>query len=81
MSEFAIRTEGLSRAFGRTVAVDELNLCVPRGAIYALVGPNGAGKTTLIRLLMGILRPTAGYSEVLGIASARSIGKNGRLDG
>ncbi len=74
MNEFAIRTEGLSRRFGRTVALDDLNLAVSAGAIYALVGPNGVGKTTLIKLLMNILRPTRGGSEVLGISSAKLAG-------
>jgi ABC-2 type transport system ATP-binding protein len=70
-----ISTQSLSRRFGRTVAVDGLNLTVPEGAIYALVGANGAGKTTLIKLLMNIIRPTAGRSHVLGIESAKLTGK------
>jgi lantibiotic transport system ATP-binding protein len=56
----AIETRGLTRRFGRRVAVDALDLRVPRGAIYGFVGPNGAGKTTTIKLLLGLLRPTAG---------------------
>jgi ABC-2 type transport system ATP-binding protein len=71
----AIRTENLSKRFGRTVAVDGLNLTVPEGAIYALVGPNGAGKTTIIKLLMNILCPTTGRAEVLGIDSRRLASK------
>jgi ABC-2 type transport system ATP-binding protein len=71
----AICTEGLSKRFGRTVAVDGLDLTVPEGAIYALVGPNGAGKTTIIKLLMNILCPTAGHAEILGIDSRRLAGK------
>jgi ABC-2 type transport system ATP-binding protein len=51
-----IRTESISKRFGRTVAVDSISLAVPEGSIYALVGANGAGKTTLIKLLMNILR-------------------------
>ena len=70
----AIRTESLSRKFGRTVAVDNLNLAVPEGAIYALVGANGAGKTTVIKLLMNIFRPTAGGAQVLGIECLRLAG-------
>jgi ABC-2 type transport system ATP-binding protein len=70
-----IRTESLSRRFGRTVAVDRVDLAVPEGAIYALVGANGAGKTTLIKLLMNIFRPTAGRAQVLGIDSASLAGK------
>jgi ABC-2 type transport system ATP-binding protein len=71
----AIRTENLLRRFGRTVAVDRINLTVPEGAIYALVGPNGAGKTTAIKMLMNIIRPSAGAAEVLGIDSHRLTGK------
>ena len=70
----AIRTQNLTRRFGRTIAVDNVDLAVPEGAIYALVGANGAGKTTLIKLLMNILRPTAGGSQVLGIESAKLAG-------
>ncbi|MGD0628691.1 MAG: ABC transporter ATP-binding protein [Terracidiphilus sp.] len=69
-----IRTESLSKRFGRTVAVDSISLAVPEGSIYALVGANGAGKTTLIKLLMNILRPDAGSAQVLGIDSARLAG-------
>ena len=58
--KFAIRTEGLSRRFGKTVAVDAVDLEVPEGAIYALVGANGAGKTTIIKMLMNIFSPTSG---------------------
>jgi ABC-2 type transport system ATP-binding protein len=71
----AIRTENLSRKFGRTMAVDSLSLAVPEGAIYALVGPNGAGKTTAIKVLMNIFGPTAGRAQVLGIESRRLTGK------
>ena len=69
-----IRTENLSKRFGRTVAVDSISLAVPEGSIYALVGANGAGKTTLIKLLMNILRPNAGQAQVLGIDSAKLTG-------
>jgi ABC-2 type transport system ATP-binding protein len=72
---YPIRTQNLSRRFGHTDAVDGVDLAVPEGAIYALVGPNGAGKTTLIKMLMNILRPTAGSAQVLGIDSRRLTGK------
>ena len=71
----AIRTESLSRRFGRTLAIDNLSLAVPEGAIYALVGANGAGKTTAIKVLMNIFRPTDGSAQVLGIDSRRLVGK------
>ncbi len=71
-----ICTESLSRRFGRKVAVNSVDLTVPEGAIYALVGANGAGKTTLIKLLMNIIRPTAGRAQVLGIDSTSLAGKD-----
>jgi len=71
----AIRTENLTRKFGRTLAVDNLNLTVPEGAIYALVGANGAGKTTVIKVLMNIFGPTSGHAQVLGIESRHLAGK------
>jgi len=61
-----IRTEGLTRRFGDTVAVDGLTLSVPRGELFGLVGPDGAGKTTTMRLLAGILPPSGGDAWVLG---------------
>lgn len=73
--KLAIRTEKLSRRFGKTVAVDAADLAVPEGAIYALVGANGAGKTTIIKLLMNIFDPSAGRAEVLGIDTRRLAGK------
>ena len=63
----AIHTEKLTRQFGRTLAVDSVDLDIPPGAIYALVGSNGAGKTTMIKMLMNIHRPTSGHAEVLGM--------------
>ena len=61
-----IRTRGLARAFGPTVAVASLDIEVLRGEMYGLVGPVGAGKSTAIRLLCGILQPTGGEGHVLG---------------
>ncbi len=66
MSEAVIKTESLTRDFGRVRAVDGLTLSVPGGRILALLGPNGAGKTTLIRLLLGLIEPTQGRALVLG---------------
>jgi ABC-2 type transport system ATP-binding protein len=70
MSEPAIRIENLARDFaadaGPVRAVDDLSLEVPAGTIFGFLGPNGAGKTTTIRLLLGLLEPTAGRAEVLG---------------
>ncbi len=65
-SDIAIQTNGLSRAFGSVRAVDDLTIDVPAGSIYGFLGPNGAGKTTTIRLLLGLLEPSAGEARVLG---------------
>jgi ABC-2 type transport system ATP-binding protein len=63
----AIRTEGLTRDFTRVRAVDGLTLEVPAGIVFGFLGPNGSGKTTTIRLLLGLLEPSAGTAEVLGL--------------
>ncbi|WP_305368890.1 ABC transporter ATP-binding protein [Photobacterium leiognathi] len=68
MNENAIITKGLTRKFGDFVAVDSLNLTVPRGAIYGFLGPNGCGKSTTLRMLTGLLTPTSGNVNVLGLA-------------
>ncbi|UCD46128.1 MAG: ABC transporter ATP-binding protein [Candidatus Bathyarchaeota archaeon] len=64
--EFVIETDGLSKSFGETVALRDLNLRVPRNSIFGFLGPNGAGKTTTIKLLLGLIRPTAGGGTVFG---------------
>lgn len=66
MSDAVIRTEKLSRFFGPVKALTEVTLDVPKGSIFGLLGPNGSGKSTLIRLLCGVLTPTAGRGWVLG---------------
>jgi ABC-2 type transport system ATP-binding protein len=71
----AIVTSGLSRRFGRTFALDSVDLSISEGAIYALVGANGAGKTTLIKLLLNIIHPTSGRADVLGADSTTLGGK------
>ena len=62
----AITTDGLTKRFGSVVAVDHLDLEVQHGEVFGFLGPNGAGKTTTIRLLLDVLRPTAGSATVLG---------------
>ena len=64
--DYAIELEGVSKAFGRFKAVDELSFRVPRGAMFGLLGPNGAGKTTTIRMICGLLHADAGHITVLG---------------
>lgn len=67
MNDFVIETSRLTKVFaGGVVAVNDLSLRVERGAVYGLMGRNGAGKTTTLRLLMGLLRPTAGQAHLLG---------------
>lgn len=66
MPEIVIRTEALTRDFDALRAVDNLNLEVPAGTIFGFLGPNGSGKTTTIRMLLGLLEPSAGRAEVLG---------------
>jgi len=66
MTEYAIRTEDLSRAYGAHFALSALTLDVPRGEIFGLLGHNGAGKTTTVGLLTTLLEPTAGSANVAG---------------
>jgi ABC-2 type transport system ATP-binding protein len=66
VSDVAIRTEGLSKQYGSTVAVDDLDLAVEGDEIYGFLGPNGAGKSTTIGMLMDYVRPTSGRIRVLG---------------
>jgi ABC-2 type transport system ATP-binding protein len=77
-----VKTTGLTRRFGNLIAVDHLDLEVPAGGVMGLVGPNGSGKSTLIRMLLGLIHPTAGTAEVLGASIAepeRSSGRAGAL--
>jgi ABC-2 type transport system ATP-binding protein len=62
----AIEATGLVKSFGRTTAVDGIDLAVPAGSIYGVLGPNGAGKTTTIRMLATLIQPDAGSARVLG---------------
>ncbi|MGB5245680.1 MAG: ABC transporter ATP-binding protein [Woeseia sp.] len=65
--KFAIEARGLTKSFGTLTAVDKLDLDVPRSRIYGFLGPNGSGKSTTIRMLCGLLTPSAGAATVLGI--------------
>jgi ABC-2 type transport system ATP-binding protein len=64
---YAVRTEGLTKRYDETLALDALDLVVEPGEVYGYLGPNGAGKTTTIRLLLGLLRPTDGRAELYGV--------------
>ena len=66
----ALEIHGVTKTFGSTLAIDDLDLAVPRGTTYGLIGPSGAGKTTAIRMIMSILFPDRGSLRVLGKASA-----------
>src|SRR5262245_34685666 len=66
-----IETNHVAKRFGKLEAIDDLNLRVPEGAVYALIGSNGTGKTTTIRILMNVLRPDRGDVTVLGKPSSR----------
>ncbi|MEN6407162.1 MAG: ABC transporter ATP-binding protein [Thermoguttaceae bacterium] len=63
----AVETFWLTKRFGRTLAVDNLSLKIPRGSTFGLLGPNGAGKSTTIKMLMGMLSITGGQARVLGV--------------
>ncbi|SDR18727.1 ABC transporter ATP-binding protein [Actinopolyspora saharensis] len=64
--EPALRTSSLRKTYGRTVAVSDVDLVVPRGAVLGVLGPNGSGKTTTIRMLLGLTEPSSGSVELLG---------------
>jgi ABC-2 type transport system ATP-binding protein len=64
--EYAVITRGLTKSYGKRVALTGLDMSVPRGQIYGFLGPNGSGKTTALRLLTGLLRPSGGTIELFG---------------
>ncbi len=71
MTQFAIEARGLTRRFGQFTAVDQLDLMIPKRTIYGFLGPNGSGKSTTIRMLTGLLTPSAGQANVLGLQMPR----------
>ncbi|HEY0948896.1 ABC transporter ATP-binding protein [Nocardioides sp.] len=75
MTELMVQTEGLTKRFGRgdrgRLAVDGVSMTVRRGEVYGFLGPNGAGKTTTLRMMLGLVRPTAGSASVLGRRAGR----------
>lgn len=80
-TDHAIVTQELTKAFDHFVAVDHVSFTVPRGSIFGFLGPNGSGKTTTIRMLLGLLRPTAGRAEILGFDCMRQTDKIRRRAG
>jgi ABC-2 type transport system ATP-binding protein len=83
LSEFAVDAVGLSKRFGANVAVDDVELHVPRGSAFGYLGPNGAGKTTLIRTLLGLTRADGGTMHLLGLPvpaqRARALARTGAI--
>jgi ABC-2 type transport system ATP-binding protein len=71
--DVVLRTVGLTRRYGKLIAVDNLDLDVRRGQIYGFLGPNGSGKTTTIGMVLGILRPTSGHVELFGIDARHNL--------
>jgi ABC-2 type transport system ATP-binding protein len=66
VSQVAIHASGLRKVFGDKVAVDDFTLQVPKGEVFGFLGPNGAGKTTSVKMLLGLIAPTAGSASILG---------------
>src|SRR3954471_14729684 len=66
VTDLAIEAHGLVKRFGDAVAVDGIDLAIPKGMIYGILGPNGAGKTTTLRMLLGIIDPDEGERTLLG---------------
>jgi ABC-2 type transport system ATP-binding protein len=66
-AELAVEAENLTKLFGTTIALDGATFTVARGEVFGLLGPNGAGKTTMMRVLLTLLRPTAGRARVAGL--------------
>jgi ABC-2 type transport system ATP-binding protein len=73
LTSVAIETRGLTKRYGDLVALDHLDLSIPRGEVFGLLGPNGAGKTTTLRLLLGFARPTEGSARIAGYDAQREV--------
>ncbi len=71
MKTTVLETNDLTKYYGNRLAVDHLNIKIPRGCICGFLGRNGAGKTTAIKLLLGLLAPTAGSASLLGCDSSQ----------
>jgi ABC-2 type transport system ATP-binding protein len=65
-TQYVVETSGLTKSFGSRLAVDRVDLRIPRASAFGYLGPNGAGKTTLIRMLLGLTKPSAGTIRLLG---------------
>jgi hypothetical protein len=60
MEDYILQTQSLSKKFGKRIAVNSIDVCVPRGKIYGLLGPNGAGKSTFLKMICGMIKPSSG---------------------
>jgi ABC-2 type transport system ATP-binding protein len=69
-SQLAVRLDRITKRFGDIVAVDDLSLTVAPGEVFGFLGPNGAGKSTTIRLVLGLIRPTAGIAHIFGVTAS-----------
>ena len=77
----AIKIDGLMKRFGDFIAVDNININIKEGEIYGLLGPNGAGKSTTIGIMCGLLKPTNGKIEILGVDVTKSMKNQNKLIG
>ncbi|WP_215523403.1 lantibiotic protection ABC transporter ATP-binding protein [Varibaculum prostatecancerukia] len=60
MADYILQTQSLSKKFGKQIAVNSIDVCVPRGKVYGLLGPNGAGKSTFLKMICGMIKPSSG---------------------
>ena len=79
--EAIVTIKGLSKRYGKINPVNRLNLSVPEGVIYGFLGPNGAGKSTTLKMLLGLVRPTAGEIALFGKPLTATCGRCCRLCG
>ena len=71
MENINLVCKDLSKSYGKTLGLDNVNLALPKGSIVGLLGPNGSGKTTLLKLAAGLLTPTSGSIELCGMTSSK----------
>ena len=72
MTDLVVETNALTKKYGDRLAVDSVSMTVRRGEVYGFLGPNGAGKTTTLRMMLGLIRPTAGTASILGQPAGRT---------
>lgn len=72
---YAIQTHQLTKSYGKHRGIERLDLTVQQGELFGFIGPNGAGKSTTIRTLLGLIKPTSGSAQVLGLEVGRQQGQ------